>query len=90
MRPKTVIILVLTMLLIILMLQSIYGDNFTIALNGIPKTEMIPAIAVLAFVLGLFLGRPTRVKKIEGDFPGRDQGNSGTNTLSDEDRDYIS
>lgn len=54
---------------------------------GVPKTNMTIADVVLAFVLGYMLGRPGRRSKLQ--YIPEDNDHSGSDTLSEEDRNYI-
>jgi hypothetical protein len=50
---------------------------------------MMTAVAVVAFILGVLVGRPSRVKKLGGTFIEGEHQREDPNTLSDEDKEYI-
>jgi uncharacterized integral membrane protein len=91
MRIKTIIIIVITVLLTIVLMQNTGRVNFDFlwATFWMSKLVMLFLVAVISFVLGVLVGRPKRVKRLSGDFTdgSHDKGNS--NTLSDEDKEYI-
>ncbi|MDB5086769.1 MAG: hypothetical protein JWR09_763 [Mucilaginibacter sp.] len=91
MRIKTIVIIVITILLTIVLMQNTGRVNFDFlwATFWMSKLVMLFFVAAISFVLGVLVGRPKRVKRLGGDYtdPNFDKGNS--NTLSDEDKDYI-
>jgi len=92
MRIKTIIVILVTAILTIVLVQNnepVYF-SFLWATFRISKLIMMTAVAVIAFILGVLVGRPNRVKKLGTDFTNNDIDKTNTNTLSDEDRDYIS
>ncbi len=56
----------------------------------IPKLVIFTAFAVVAFILGVMVGRPRKLKRVE-DFDRHEDTDAPPKgqTLSDEDRDYI-
>jgi len=50
---------------------------------------MLAFVAVIAFILGVLVGRPKRVKRLGGDPTDIGLEKGKTNTLSDEDKEYI-
>jgi len=91
MRIKTIVIIVITILLTIVLMQNTGRVNFDFlwATFWMSKLVMLFFVAAISFVLGVLVGRPKKVKRLGGDYvdPYADKGNS--NTLSDEDKDYI-
>ncbi|MGZ3813015.1 MAG: hypothetical protein ACXVNN_11360 [Bacteroidia bacterium] len=92
MRIKTMVIIFITVLLTVVIMQNTkeVPFNFLFATFYISKLVMLLAVAVVAFIVGLLVGRPGRPKYIPGQDEGPDDLKKNTNTLSDEDRDYIS
>lgn len=92
MRVKTIIIILITFLLTIILMQNTGTVRFTILFADmyVSKLVMLIVVAAIAFVLGVLVGRPKTVRRLGGDFPVNEAGGSQTNTLSDEDKDYIS
>lgn len=101
MRLKTIFIVVVAVLLTVVIMQNsgpvywkiLFFTTYT------SKLTILLAVAVLAFVVGFLAGRPKRTRLSTDvnhgyDEPTRDRTNDITdkpkNTLSDEDRDYIS
>jgi hypothetical protein len=62
----------------------LFGDVY------ISKLVAMGIFAAVAFILGVLVGRPKRVRQISQDFDDDNHGHDKTDTLSDEDRDYIS
>jgi uncharacterized integral membrane protein len=87
MRIKTIVIIIITILLTIVLMQNTGRVNFDFlwATFWMSKLVMLFFVAAISFVLGVLVGRPKRVKRLGGDYT--DKGNS--NTLSDEDKEYI-
>ena len=92
MRIKTMIIILITILLTVVIMQN--NDpvtfNFLFAKFYISKLLMLLLVALVAFIAGVLVGRPGKPKYIPGQVPEGEQGKKESNTLSDEDRDYIS
>ena len=90
MSIKTIIIIVITVLLTTVLMQNTDQVKFTILFGDIylSKLVVLGVITVIAFILGILVGRP---KKQEYDIGAyHDQIHKDEpNTLSDEDRDYI-
>jgi uncharacterized integral membrane protein len=91
MRIKTIIILVIAILLTIVLMQNTERVRFTFLFTDmyISKLTMLLLIAIVAFILGVLVGRPKRVKRLGGDFTENDLNKNAPNTLSNEDKDYI-
>ncbi|GAB3934006.1 hypothetical protein [Mucilaginibacter myungsuensis] len=101
MRLKTIFLIVVTILLTVVIMQNADQVYFEVLFFTIrtSKLMMMLWVAIAAFVIGYLVGRPN-IKKF-GDQQGYDaddknNGDADTgyrdrrNTLSDEDRDYIS
>ena len=91
MRIKTIIIILITVLLTIVLMQNTNPVIFSFlwADFRISKLVMLLTVAIVAFILGILVGRPKRVKKLGGDFHDESTSTTNPNTLSDEDREYI-
>ncbi|HEY8784546.1 MAG TPA: hypothetical protein VIM16_23165 [Mucilaginibacter sp.] len=92
MRIKTIIIILITVMLTVVLMQNKEDVNFKFlwATFWMSKLVMLTFVAAFAFILGYLIGRPKRVKRLGGELidTGLDKGEP--NTLSDEDRQYIS
>jgi uncharacterized integral membrane protein len=91
MRIKTIVIILITILFTIVLMQNTGSINFEFlwATFTISKLIVFALIALIAFVLGVLVGRPKRVKLLGGDFTDTNSDKTKSNTLSDEDKDYI-
>ncbi|MCO5948715.1 hypothetical protein [Mucilaginibacter flavidus] len=91
MRIKTIVIIVITILLTIVITQNSKEDffNFLWATFRISRLIMLLIVAIIAFILGVLVGRPKRVKKLGGDYTDNNSDKSAPGTLSDDDKDYI-
>ncbi|GAB3906527.1 hypothetical protein [Mucilaginibacter boryungensis] len=101
MRLKTIFIIVITILLTIVIMQNNAPVTFKVLFFSFytSKLMMMLWVALAAFIIGYLVGRP-KVKKFSNDYGhGYDERDENTheglnqpqkNTLSDEDRDYIS
>jgi uncharacterized integral membrane protein len=91
MRIKTIIIILITVLLTVVLMQNKENVNFNFlwATFLISKLVMLLLIGGAAFILGVLVGRPKRVKRLGGDLSDSNSEKSKTNTLSDEDKEYI-
>jgi len=92
MRIKTIAIIVITALLTIVLVQNTGPVNFSFlwATFRLSKLVMLISVAAVAFILGVLAGRPSRVKRLGDDLYDNHPDKENANTLSDEDRDYIS
>lgn len=92
MRIKTMVVIFITVLLTVVLMQNTEEVKFTFLLSTffLPKLVMLTAVSVVAFILGVLVGRPKKVRSISGDFADDNYNHDKTDTLSDEDRDYIS
>ncbi|MFD0764150.1 hypothetical protein ACFQZI_04765 [Mucilaginibacter lutimaris] len=92
MSIKNIIALVIVVLLTIIIMQNTDEVKFTILFSTVymSKVPVMTGIAVVAFILGVLVGRPKNKKyNISEHYDERHAGDD-KNTLSDEDRDYIS
>ena len=92
MRIKTMFIIFITVLLTIAIMQNTDEVifKFLFAKFYVSKLIILVIVAVIAFVIGVLVGRPGRPKYVPGQDMEIDDTKKTTNTLSDEDRDYIS
>jgi uncharacterized membrane protein YciS (DUF1049 family) len=92
MRIKTIIIILITVVFTIVLMQNTGPVTFSFlwADFRISKLALLVIVAVVAFILGWLVGRPNKVKRLGGDYPDENTEQTNPNTLSDEDRDYIS
>jgi len=91
MRIKNIVVLVITILLTIVLMQNTDKVKFTFLFTDIyiPKLVMMTLVSVVAFILGVLVGRPNRAKRLGGEFTDGSLNKNSSNTLSDEDRDYV-
>jgi uncharacterized integral membrane protein len=91
MRIKTIIIILITAILTIILVQNNTRVNFDFlwATFAMSKLVMLLIVAVIAFVLGILVGRPNKIKRLGGDWEQTTAGKSNTSTLSDDDKEYI-
>jgi uncharacterized integral membrane protein len=91
MRIKTIIIVLITVILTAVLMQNTDNVNFNFlwATFRVSKLVVLALVALIAFILGVLVGRPKRVKRLGGDFNDDNTDRGKTNTLSDEDKDYI-
>lgn len=92
MRIKTMFIILVTVLLTVVIMQNTkeVPFNFLFATFYVSKLVMLLTVAIASFIVGVLVGRPGRPKYV----PSRDQemneSKTKPDTLSQEDRDYIS
>lgn len=86
------VIILITVLLTVVLMQNTEPVKFTILFGTfyISKLMALASFAVVAFILGVLVGRPKKVKTLGGGFNDGDYDGKEPDTLSDEDRDYIS
>ena len=91
MRIKTIIILAIGVLLTIVFMQNLEQVRFTVLFSTmyVSKITMLLIVGVTTFILGYLVGRPGRSKYNHIGYDEDEAGNSKSNTLSDEDKDYI-
>jgi len=92
MRIKTILLIIVTILLTIIITQNTQDVTFNILFwhPSFSALVMMAVVAIISLIIGIMIGRPTRVK-FDDSHPSMDNP-TGTppNTLSDEDREYIS
>ncbi len=91
MSIKTIFIVVITILLTAALAQNTDKVPFTFLFTNfyVSKLMLMAVVAILAFILGIMVGRPKRAKfDIEG-YHDNIRKKEDPNTLSDEDKDYI-
>ena len=91
MRIKTMIIIIITALLTVVIMQNTehVDFNFLFATFRISKLLMLLAVAFVAFIIGVMVGRPGKPKYVPGQAEESDPNKKKLDTLSDEDREYI-
>jgi hypothetical protein len=96
---KTTVAIIITIGLTILIMQNKEEAEFTILFAEVklPKLVMLTAVSASAFLLGILVSRPAKPKYQEpyDDYEDEDEDNDSRprrrpDTLSDEDREYIS
>lgn len=92
MRVKTIVIITITVLLTVVLMQNTERVSFEFlwATFALSKLTMLASVAAVAFILGVLVGRPKSVKSLGGNATENELGKQNSNTLSDEDKDYIS
>jgi hypothetical protein len=92
MRIKTMFIIIITVLLTVVIMQNnkVVPFNLLFSTFYISNLIMLLCIAVVSFIIGVLVGRPGKPKYIPGKEEGIDDIKKQPDTLSPEDRDYIS
>lgn len=93
MRIKTIFLLVVAVLITILLMQNNEDAKFNILfVSGVylSKMTVMLAVAIASFVAGIIIAQPRRYRIDTNEHHGEEDHNEKTDTLSDEDRDYIS
>lgn len=92
MSIKTIIAITLAILLTVVIMQNRDEVPFTILFTSmfVSKLFIMTGVAVAAFVLGVIVGRPKKQKYDIEQYHDTMYNKNKTDTLSDEDRDYIS
>jgi uncharacterized integral membrane protein len=91
MRIKTIIIILITILLTIVLTQNTGRTDFEFLWTtfSVSKLLVLLTVALIAFILGVLVGRPKKIKRLGGEFTEGNLDKGKSNTLSDEDREYI-
>ena len=89
MRTKTIVVIGITVILTIVLMQNTDQVDFAFLWVNfrISKLVMMTIVSVFAFILGVLVGRPKRRfgnENLDNRF-----GKGSSDTLSEEDRDYI-
>jgi uncharacterized integral membrane protein len=92
MRIKTMLIILVTVLITLVLVQNTEPVYFSFlwATFRMSKLVMMAVVGLVAFILGVLVGRPSKVKKLGADYIEGEHERNSPGTLSDEDRDYIS
>ncbi len=91
MRIKTMVIIIITVLLTVVIMQNNKPVDFDFLFTSfrVSNLVMLLVVAVVAFIIGVLVGRPGKPKYIPGQVEEPGDHKKPSNTLSDEDRDYI-
>lgn len=92
MRIKTMFIIFVTVLLTVVIMQNTkeVPFSFLFATFYVSKLVMLLTVAIVSFIVGVLVGRPGRPKYIQGRDEDVEELKTKPDTLSKEDRDYIS
>ena len=91
MKIKTMLIIIITILFTVVIMQNTEPVPFEVlfAHFSISKMLLLLIVAVIAFLFGIYVGRPRKARYIPGQVESADIQNKKASTLSDEDREYI-
>lgn len=92
MRVKTMFIILVTVLLTVVVTQNTTAVpfNFLFFTFHVSKLVMLGTVAIVSFIVGVLVGRPGKPKYVQGRDEEPEELKSKSDTLSQEDRDYIS
>jgi uncharacterized integral membrane protein len=92
MRIKTMFIIFIAVLLTVVIMQNTDKVLFTFLFIDfrISKLVLLLIVAIVSFIIGVLAGRPSKPKYIPGQNEEINNFKKQSDTLSDEDRDYIS
>ena len=92
MSIRTILSLVIVVLLTIVIMQNTDEVKFTLLFSTVymSKVGVLTAVALGGFILGVLVARPKNKKYNIGEHYDELHADEDKNTLSDEDRDYIS
>ncbi|MDB5141990.1 MAG: hypothetical protein JWQ66_703 [Mucilaginibacter sp.] len=92
MRIKTMFIIFITVLFTVVIMQNTDRVRFSFLFSDfmVSKLVVLLVVAIIGFIIGVLVGRPRRTKYIPDPDVEVDGIKKHPNTLSDEDRDYIS
>ena len=92
MRIKTMFIIFIAVLLTVVIMQNTDKVLFTFLFTDfrISKLVLLLIVAIVSFIIGVLVGRPSKPKYIPGQDEDINNFKKQPDTLSDEDRDYIS
>ena len=96
MRVKTIFLLVVAIVITVLIMQNNESAKFNILFFYdvyVSKLSVLLFVALASFAAGIVIAQPRKYRidtTPAGDEPEHPQHNNKQNTLSDEDRDYIS
>lgn len=91
MRIKTIVIIFITFFITVLLMQNTGTEKFTILFKDvyISKLAVLTLVSAFAFILGFLVGRPKTIRRLGGNNDGPYETDDKTDTLSDEDKEYI-
>ena len=93
MKPKTIIILILTVLLTVFLTVNSDAVDFDFLIGepvSVSKLVVIGICVLIGFILGFIVGRPRKtVSSYDTEIEKGHPVNENKSTLSDEDKDYI-
>jgi len=86
------LIIIITILLTIVLMQNTDPVRFTILFSDVRMSKLtaMATTAIVGFVLGYLVGRPKKAREIAPQYREGDYDEDGSDTLSEEDRRYIS
>lgn len=86
------LIIAITVLLTIVLMQNTDTVRFNILFGTfyVSKLAALLTFGVVGFILGVLVGRPKKARSIAGSTPQYREDDNDPDTLSDEDREYIS
>ena len=92
MRTTTMLIIFITILLTVVLMQNTNAVTFTILFTDVrlSKLTVMASTTAVGFVLGYMVGRPKRARYIAPEYRENDTDDNDSDTLSEEDRKYIS
>ena len=91
MRIKTIVVIGIVVIITIVLTQNTDEVDFAFlwANFRISKLVMMIGVSVISFILGLLVGRPKSTKRFDDENLDNRFGKGDSDTLSEEDRDYI-
>jgi hypothetical protein len=86
------LIIAITILLTVVLMQNTDPVRFTILFSDVRMSKLtaMAIMALVGFILGYMVGRPKKARYIAPEYHEGDHDEEGPNTLSEEDRKYIS
>jgi hypothetical protein len=92
MRIKTMFIIFIAVLLTVVIMQNTDKVLFTFLFTDfrVSKLVLLLIVAIVSFIIGVLVGRPGKPKYIPGQNEDINNFKKKSDTLSDEDREYIS
>ncbi|MBS1501573.1 MAG: LapA family protein [Bacteroidetes bacterium] len=92
MRIRTMVIIIITVLLTVVVMQNTdeVAFKFLFARFYLSKLVMLLVAAFIGFLVGVLISRPGKPRYVPGQAQDSAPDKKALNTLSEEDRDYIS
>jgi hypothetical protein len=86
------LIIAITILLTVVLMQNTKEVTFTILFSDVRMSKLtaMAIMALVGFILGYMVGRPKKARYIAPEYHEGDRDEDDSDTLSDEDRKYIS